>query len=446
MRRLLALTAVAAVATATMYAVQAGASHPQPAGRTAGAAESAALDPASSMSSRETDRLIAAYEQVAHHVSDTRVDGMLATLYLQRAKLTGDIATYRQALNVARLAVRLAPHDADSRTALANARYALHDFAGASADATAALRDDRRAYGAADVLGDCDLETGRYADAGRIYRLLGQDVPRSPSVEVRLARLDWVTGRIDSALALGRDARRDAVASGAAGVGLAFYDVFLAQLEGDLGRYGDAVRSSSDAVREAPRWHVALAAAGRALAQQGDDTHALAAYRKAVAIVPQPDYLAAVGDLETLAGDPSAAGRDFATVDAIRRLAAADRQIYNRQLVLFAADHGVHVADAVRMALAELRVRTDGAGYDAAAWALHAAGQDQKAAPLAATALRINPRDPRFLWHGGAIAAALGQTDRARALLAQALSVSPRFDPLQSTRAGQLLAELRGHR
>lgn len=448
MRRLLALTALAATVAGTTYAVGTGGGAARDRS-TSPAAEAAGLDPLDStgtVSSRETDRLIAAYEQVAHHVSDTSVDGMLATLYLQRAKLTGDVATYRQALGAATLAVRLAPRDPDSRAALANARYALHDFAGAASDATAALHDDPRAYGAAAVLGDCELETGRYADAARIYDLLMHDVRHSPSVEIRLARLAWVTGQIERAESLAAEARRDAVASGAFGVGLAFYDVFLAQLSGDVGRYGDAVAFATKAVREAPNWHVALAASGRAFAQAGDYAPALTAYRNASAIVPQPDYLAAIGDLETLTGQRVAAARDYATVEAIRRLAVANRQIYNRLLVLYAADHGVDVADAVAMALAELRVRHDGAGYDAAAWALHAAGQNARASALAAVAVRIDSRDPRFLWHAGAIAAALGQRSRAVTLIARALSQSPHFDPLQAQRAARLLDQLRGTR
>ncbi len=447
MRRLLALIAIVAVAAVSTYVVS-------PGGRSSGnrpvasAPDSLAdsLDNGAAVSSRETDRLIAAYEQVAHHVADTGVDGMLATLYLARAKLTGDVGTYRQALDAGELAVRLAPRDPDSRTALANARYALHDFAGAAADAAAALHEDPRAYGAAAVLGDCSLETGRYDDARRTYELLNRDVNNSPSIEVRMARLAWVTGDLTGAQALAAKARRDAVASGAFGVGLAFYDVFLAQLAGDVGRYDDAVAAAARAVREAPSWHVALAASGRALAQRGDDESALAAYRSAAAIVPQPDYLAAIGDLETLTGQRTAAARDYATIEAIRRLAVANRQIYNRLLVLYAADHGVDVGAAVSMALAELKVRHDGAGYDAAAWALHAAGQNARAAQYAATALRIDPRDPRFRWHAGAIAASLGQRARAITLISAALSSSPHFDPLQSQRAAQLLSQLRAQR
>jgi len=448
MRRLLALTAIAAVAAGSTYAVRAGGSASRDRSPSAVSATAAlnTIDNVGTVSGRETDRLIAAYEKVAHHVADTRVDGMLATLYLQRAKLTGDVATYRQALGAAVLAARLAPRDPDSLTALANTRYALHDFTAAAAAAAAALRDDSRAYAAAAVLGDCDLETGRYADARRIYDLLAGDVSHSPGVEIRQARLAWVTGHPERARSLAIEARRDAVASGAFGIGLAFYDVFLAQLSGDLARYDDAVGYAAQAVREAPGWHVALAASGRAFGQRGDFTRALSAYRSAVAIVPQPDYLAALGDLELLTGQRTAAARDYATIDAIRRLAVANRQIYNRLLVIAAADRGADVAGSVSMALAELKVRHDGAGYDAAAWALHADGQDARASALAAIALRIDPRDPRFDWHAGAIAASLGQTQRAVQLIERALAISPNFDPLQARRATQLLAQLRAHR
>jgi len=98
------------------------------------------------------------------------------------------------------------------------------------------------------------------------------------------------------------------------------------------------------------------------------------------------------------------------------------------------------------MALSELRVRHDGGAYDAAAWALHAAGQNARASALATVAVRIDPQDPRFLWHAGAIAAALGQRSRAVTMIQRALSLSPHFDPLQARRATQLLGQLRGTR
>ena len=46
-------------------------------------------------------------------------------------------------------------------------------------------------------------------------------------------------------------------------------------------------------------------------------------------------------------------------------------------------------------------------------------------------ALRLGTRDPRFLYHAGMIARALGERARATALLCDALALNPSFDVVQ---------------
>ena len=394
----------------------------------------------------ETARLIRAYEAVAHTHHDEGVDVMLGSLYLQRGRFTGDLGTYQQALAAATEATRLAPNDPATATLLASARFTLHDWRGARAAAARALRLDARQQNAALVLADSDLETGRYADAAAVYRKLQSRVAGSASLLVRQARLAWVTGDLPTAQRLAAEALRLAPDNGATGAGLAFYDVFVSQVDIDAGDYAAAVHAGARALVAAPTWHVAIAADAKALAAAGDIAGAIASYRRAAAIVPLPEYLAALGDLLAMSGRPAAAQAEYATVDAIARIATSQRDVYNRQLVLFAADHGRGVAAAVRMASAELAVRQDGAGYDALGWALHAAGRDRAAKAYSDRALAINGQDPRFEWHAAAIAAGLGQRSRAVALLTDLLHRSAHFDPLQSRRAAALLASLRGAR
>jgi hypothetical protein len=61
---------------------------------------------------------------------------------------------------------------------------------------------------------------------------------------------------------------------------------------------------------------------------------------------------------------------------------------------------------------------------------------------MSAEAMRLGSRDPSFLYHAGAIAAAAGEADRARALLGGLLAQSPRFSPLYGPRAERLLEGL----
>ena len=96
--------------------------------------------------------------------------------------------------------------------------------------------------------------------------------------------------------------------------------------------------------------------------------------------------------------------------------------VYDRQLVLFAADHDRGVRAAVEMARAELEVRADIYGFDALAWALFKAGRLDEAAAAADQALSLGTPDPRLAYHAGMIAAAREETERARELLTAALT------------------------
>jgi tetratricopeptide (TPR) repeat protein len=229
--------------------------------------------------------------------------------------------------------------------------------------------------------------------------------------------------------------------AGAFGAAPAFYPAFEGQLELEQGRYDSAAAFYRRALDDAPGWPVALAGLGRTEAAQGSLTDAAADLRRAVTVVPQLDYLAALGDVLAASGDQQGAQRQYATVALTGQLASLNRQLFNRQLVLFDADHGRDAARAVALARAEIAVRPDVYGWDALSWALLADGQASRAWSAARRALGQAGQDPRLLYHAG-LAAAAGEPGRARVLRHRALAISPHFDPLQVPRAQATLAGL----
>ena len=127
---------------------------------------------------------------------------------------------------------------------------------------------------------------------------------------------------------------------------------------------------------------------------------------------------------------------------AIAALQALQPKVYNRQLVLFDANHAEDPAGAVRLAETELAVRKDVYGWDADAWALLAAGRAGDADAAMQKALALGTNDALLLYHAGMIAHGVGDDGRARSLLERALALNPGFDPLQAVRARQ---GARGH-
>ena len=125
-------------------------------------------------------------------------------------------------------------------------------------------------------------------------------------------------------------------------------------------------------------------------------------------------------------------------------LARASRQVYNRQLVTFYADHDRRPAQALALAGRELAVRKDVYGWDAYAWALYRAGRLAEARSASDRALRLGTRDARLFYHSGLISLSLGDEERAARDLETALDISQVFDPLQARAARRALNALGG--
>jgi tetratricopeptide (TPR) repeat protein len=439
--RLLVLLAVTALVVTLSYVGFDGGAGAR---RSTPVATSTAVDATGmAYSQHELARLITAFEHDVHRAPNATGLSFLGGLYLQRARLTGDLGSYEQAGTALADALRRAPTDAETLGREASYRYRTHDFAGALDLATRVTTADPSALGALAVLGDAQVELGRDDDAVLTYQRLAAAAPQTPSVDVRRSHLAFVTGDVPTAARFAARAEQEAVASGEFGVGLAYYREARAQLRFDQGDYDGAAKLYEQALRDAPGYYATTALLAKARAAQGRFSDAIRLYRKAIAHVPQPDYLAALGDLLAVTGQRRAAEEQYRTVELTGTLAAINRQVYNRQLALFDADHGRHVADAVRMATAELEVRKDGFGYDTAAWALLAAGRVAEARADSDRALATGVPDARVAYHAGMIAKAQGDVARARRLLSLALHRSPHFDVLQARRARQALAALR---
>jgi tetratricopeptide (TPR) repeat protein len=391
----------------------------------------------------EIERLIRAFGEQSQEAPNATGLAFLGRLELERARLTGDVGSYMRAERALAQAHGLAPRDAEVGTLLATVRFTIHDFTGARALA------DRLYAGSGDpgalaVRADAALELGGYDSATADYRALAILLPDSASVHARLARLAFLKGQPAEAERMAAMAEGSARREGAFGPTLAFYASFRGRLALDAGRYEDAARHYRRAVDVAPDYHVSIAGLGSVRVAQGRYDDAVGLYRRAVRIVPEPQYVAMLGDLYRLTGRQDLAEREFGTVEAIAMLARANRQLYDRQLAVFYADHGVHLGDALAIAEGSLEVRKDVYGYDTLAWVLYRLGRYDEAREASDRALALGTPDPRLWYHAGLISAALGDVARAKDELATALRLSPRFDPIQSPVAREALAGLGG--
>jgi tetratricopeptide (TPR) repeat protein len=365
----------------------------------------------------------------------------LAVDYYTLGRRTGDIDDYVRAQQAVTQGLTVNPKDRGSQTMAALLKYTLHDFIGARAAAQAIYDADPNQLQAFATIGDSALELGDYPAAAANFAVLENAQPSS-AITARLAHLASLQGHDADAAMLAVRAAKEASAEGTVGTSLAFYGYLQGYLAFQAGDLTLADRSYRTALMDWPGSYLALEGLAKVRAAQGRLAEAIKLYQQAIEIVPQPDFLAGLGDLYALSGQPVLAEEQYKTVRAIAKLQALQGKVYNRQLVMFDANHGENTAEAVTLADGELAGRKDVYGWDADAWALLAAGRAADADATMTHALALGTNDALLFYHAGMIAHAVGDDPRARTLLNQALTLNPGFDPFQVVRARQVLDSL----
>jgi tetratricopeptide (TPR) repeat protein len=363
---------------------------------------------------------------------------------IELARATGDLSAYLRANTAFETTLARDPHNAAALGYKGSVLVSLHRFTDAAALTRTILIRQPHDPVALATLGDASLELGDLAMARDAYGRVN-DIAHSAATLVRLGHLAFISGDTAGALTAARAAVTLADSEGAEGERAAFYHYQLADVLVSTGDRPGARNAYTAALAADPGSFLAHSGLARIAAADGDLDEAIKQLSAAIAIVPQPEFLARRGDLYTLraaSGDARRATDDYATVEAIASLAGDAAGVYDRTLALYLANHGLEPTRAVALADTELTVRKDVYGYDADAWALLAAGRAVDAETMIAQALTVGTKDAKILYHAGMIAAALGQTDRTRTFLEQSLALDPSFDPLQVSRARTTLAGL----
>jgi Flp pilus assembly protein TadD len=363
----------------------------------------------------------------------------LVDALIERARATGDLADLSRASAVLD-AADAAATDIEVLERRGRIAFALHDFSAAREAARKVLAAAPGRASALALLGDASLELGDEAAADRAYEDL-EAAGRGPAILSRLARRAWLDGAVGDAETLVREAIRGALLVGSADE-RAFYHYQLAEMLRWRNALDEAEVEYRAALADQPDHVPSMGGLARVLEARGQREDAIRLLEAATARLPAPDFVATLGDLYALSGRFDDAEDQWALVERIGELAEANGAIYDRQLVVFLADHQRDNARAVALAEAEIESRQDVYGYDALAWALYAAGRYAEAHDVMAEALRLGTPDARFRYHAGMIALALGDAAEAREHLLAARAADAALPPLQLPRLDAALEEL----
>ena len=375
----------------------------------------------------------------AQQPTDAVVRRDLGFALVQLVRETGDASGYARAEVAFREASELDPADPLVLVGIGAVQLGRHEFGAALDTGRQAVALDPELSAAHGVVVDALVELGRYEEAVDSLQVM-VDLRADLASLARVSYLRELYGDLPGALEAMLGAAR---AGSVEPEGQAYVGAILGTLLVWNGRPAEAREAWERSLALVPGYAPALAGLGRLATADGDHVAAIEAFRAAADALPLPEHVIALGESTLLAGDRERAADAFALARLQTRLLQAAGVGTDLELALFEADHG-DPALALELATRAYEERRTIRTADALAWALHRNGRSRDAVPLAEEALRLGTRDPLLRYHAGAIAAAMGDDDRARDDLALALEVDAGFSPVGAREARTLLASLDG--
>ncbi|MBI3649665.1 MAG: tetratricopeptide repeat protein [Acidobacteria bacterium] len=369
----------------------------------------------------------------------------LAGYYLQGVRETGDLKYLELARRAAQSSLEVLPAEQNigGLAALTQTEFAAHEFAASRDHAQQLTKLEPKKSYPLQMLSDALIELGDYDQAAQVIHDLEKQ-SSGAGVEIRLGKLAWLRGNVEDAKRRFANAiifaqkqpnpSREAVA---------WTRWQLGEIYFSTGEYEAAEKQYRDSLITFPDYYRALASLGRVLAARGDRNGAIENFEHATRILPDPTFVAALGDLYKFAGRDKDAQTQYALVEQISKLSEANGILYNRQIALFYADHEMKPDEAYAQAQREYEKRRDIYGADALAWTALKAGKTAEAQATIKEAMKLGTRDARIFYHAGLIAKASGDTTAARDYLQRALALNPQFDLLQAAEANKALDSLK---
>jgi tetratricopeptide (TPR) repeat protein len=401
----------------------------------------------------ETDKQI---QTLQDHVKEAPGDyagyDRLGSAFFQKARETGDIGFYDLAEQTLHKALALAPPDfraADPLVHMALVYMGEHRFSDALADAQKAIGIGSGNLAAFAVEGDAYTDMGDYDEAAAAYNTLQSLGPAISSPlalaymrDSRLSYLCYLRGDSAEAIRLMKSAIAAALQTNVPRENLAWLYFELGERYFQTGDLEKADWSYRSGIRSDPNHYRSLAGLAKVRAAQGELDESIRLYRRSIAIIPFPVYVAELGDVYKKAGRVKEAHQQYDLVEYIGHLSKLNQVLANRELALFYADRGIKLPEALELANKELEVRHDIYTWDTLAWVLYRNGRFQEAAEAINKALALHTNDPLLLFHAGMIYHSLARDADAKAFLSLALETSPHFHVLQAEVAARTLEDI----
>jgi pentatricopeptide repeat protein len=365
----------------------------------------------------------------------------LGDALIRKARETGDPSYFNRAEEALKKSLGINPNNAGAMRHLAYVFYSRHEFEPAAVHARKAIEMDSTDGDSYGILGDALMETGDYEKAEDVYRKMMQ-LEESLYSYSRRAGLKSMRGDsggamadLERAVAVGKAAKQPAES-------IAWAEWQLGNDHFTLGKLEKAEAFYRQSLATYPNYYRASAGMAQVRAAQKRYDDAIELYRKAIAILPMPEYIAALGDVYSKIGKLDEARKQYELVEYIGKLNALNKALYNRELAYFYADHDIKLQQGLELAQRELDYRRDIYAYDVVAWNLFKNGKAEEAREAVSQALKLGTQDAKLHYHAGMIYQRVGEKEKAREHLRRALSINPQFHIFFADNAKRTLVEL----
>jgi tetratricopeptide (TPR) repeat protein len=341
----------------------------------------------------------------------------------QRARATGNPALYPKAERELRRAVALDPANAGAVRGLAALAASRHRFAESLELAERALALEPGSAATHGLIGDANLELGRYERAFAAFDRMARLKPTA-NAYARISYARELLGDTKGAI----EAMELAVDSS---VGVAEPSAWSRTLLGSLllsaNRPAEARIRFREALAFVPGYGGALAGLAELSTAKADLEGAAALYRRAAASAPVPEFAASLGDTLAALGRTAEAERAWRRAESLERLFAANGGRNVLETAEFDLNHDRNLRSALDRARRGRAERPSVEGDHVLAWALYKNGLCAEARRASLRSLRLGTLDVDGLYHHSLIEACLGNGAAAASYRARVQRLDPGY-------------------
>lgn len=361
-------------------------------------------------------------EKIRNTPSDLKSKLLLAQLYMQEARITGEHPYYYPATLT--LLDDVLSHDANNFEALAykaSVELSLHHFADAKATGTKAKNINASNGFIFGVLCDANVELGNYAEA---VKMSDEMQSLRPGLEAysRASYLREIYGNNEGAI----QAMKMAYNAGLPGSEEASWaGNTLGMLYENNGDLKNAELTYKQVLTQRPSYAFVMAGLARIAKSKGNYDQAIAMLDQAVNTMPEFSFYEDMADVYIAKGQPEKAKELYTKVIGMLKEDAASGHYADMEL----AKAYLHLGDinnALTYATTEYNRRPENIDVNSTmAWVLYKKGDYAGAQQYMQKATRMNTLNAELLYKAGIIEAAAGNTAKGNELKKKAMEIRP---------------------